>query len=320
MKLTTKYGILNGITSTTKYPDGSIKECTVNEFNKLATPYGELVPQYEDSGDRRKNIHSLSFYDNGNLKSISLHEQTKVATPVGIFPAEFITFHENGIIKRLFPLNGKLTGYWTEEKEYELAENFKFYLQVGSFTQKIIGIYFYKDGEIKSITFWPNDVIKIDTPIGSVAVRIGISFYDNGKLKSIEPNNPIYVDTPIGKICAYDIDPVGVHGDRNSLVFKEDGSLQSLLTSSDQIKVTAKNGDEVFYKPDLKMSLSSDVIMQPDPMQIEFFENKVKFNNHPEDVYVIDQFEFAITNSFYKLQNGTSCSGSCSSCNLGVCS
>lgn len=320
MKLTTKYGTLTGITSTTKYPNGNIKDCTVNEPNKLTTAYGELVPQYEDSGERRKHIHSLSFYDNGNLKSISLHTQTNVVTPAGVFGAELITFHENGEIKRLFPLNGKLTGYWTEEKEYELAENFEFDLQVGSFTQKIIGICFYEDRKIKSITFWPNDVIKIDTPIGSMEGRVGISFYGNGKLKSIEPNKPLYVQTPIGKMLAYDIDPVGVHGDRNSLIFNEDGSIKSLLTSTDKVRVTAKSGDEFFHKPDLKMSILSDLIMQPTPMKIAFYDNKVNFNNDPEHVYIVDQFDFAITNSFYKINNGSSCSGSCSSCSLGVCS
>ncbi|MCX7708354.1 MAG: hypothetical protein N2484_00730 [Clostridia bacterium] len=304
------FGTFEGITRADFYSDGSLKECTLNEAVKIKTPYGVLLPQYADDGVRRKFSKSLSFYKNGNLKSISLHDQTYIKTPVGVFPAELITFYESGKIKRLFPLNGKITGYWTEENEYELAQEFDFSFSFGKFRSKIIGIRFYETGELKGITFWTRDVIGIQPPIGEMQIRIGVGLYPDGRLKSVEPRIPTAVDTPIGIIMAYNSGAIGIHGDANSLAFYEDGRVKSLITCTDYITVTDKNGKKKTFGPDMKPSLFHVGKMEIIPLCISFSDGKVRFSNE-EESFEIEQYIFTVKS--YPQILRAEC-GDCSSC------
>lgn len=317
-EIKTKYGILKGISSIDYYKNGNVKECMLNSINKLESSYGILIPKYEDSGERSKHITSVSFYNNGNLKSISLQNQIEISTPLGILPAEFITFYESGSIKRLFPLNGKLTAYWTEKEEYNLAKEIELNLSVGKIKQKIIGIHFYENGVIKSVTFWPKDNIIINSPLGSASMRIGISFYPDGKLKSFEPNEVTAVKTQIGTILAYDTNAVGIHGDLNSLKFSEGGKIESLITSTDIIEVIDKNKEKKIYGPLLKQSIINENAMDIIPLIIEFSNNKVRFNNNDENEYNINECNFTIKSSSFKINSPCSDCTNCSKCNGGV--
>ncbi|GIM29955.1 hypothetical protein CPJCM30710_26210 [Clostridium polyendosporum] len=310
-EVTTKYGVLKGIYFIDQYPDGEIRDCTLNELNELKTLYGNLIPQFTDDSERRKRSVSLSFYSNGNLKSISLQNQIELHTSIGTLPAEFISFYEDGSIKRILPLNGNLSGYWTEEDEYNLAKDFELNFSFGKFTKKIIGIQFYENGEPKNITLWPQERVILQSPIGTAVGRIGISLYPDGKLKSFEPYKPISVDTSIGKVIAYDINAIGVNGDINSLKFYNDGEVKALVTSNNKIEVTDKNNNKRVYKPDLKPSLLDEESMDIIPLTIEFYQNKVRFNNSTEHEYDIDQCKFSIET--LPLQIGGACSG-CSTC------
>lgn len=315
-ELNTRYGILNGISRIDYYEDGSIKECTLNSLNRLNSSYGTLVPQYEDGGIRRKHIESLSFYKNGGLKSIYLQKQIHVNTSIGIVPAEFMTFYENGDIKRIFPLNGKITAYWTEQDEYNLAEELEFDLSIGKLKQKVIGIYFYEGGSVKSITFWRGNNIKIHTPVGDVPSRIGVAFYEDGKIKSAEPGTNIAVKTKIGTIKAYNTAALGIHGDLNSLSFSREGEVESLITSTDRIEVTnKKTGEKQVYRPMLKQSIINENSMEVIPLNIEFQKNKVKFSNgfmHKFlSEYTIDEYDFNIKT--LSLNINSPCS-SCTGC------
>ncbi|MEL7596806.1 MAG: hypothetical protein AAGU01_01250, partial [Clostridiaceae bacterium] len=193
IEITTKYGHIKGIYLMDKYPNGNIRDCVLNKPNIIKTKYGDLVAQYEDNDERRKCTLSMSFYDDGNLKSLSLQEQTKIETSLGVLKAEHITFYRNGNIKRIFPLDGKITGYWGEDDEYSLAEEFNFDFSFVKFKQKIIGISFFENEEPKSITLWPKDKVTIESPIGTVEARIGFSLYPDGKLKSFEPYKPLEI-------------------------------------------------------------------------------------------------------------------------------
>jgi len=310
-KIKTKYGNLEGISVINYYGNNNIKDCTLNCVNKLETAYGTFIPQYDDSSERRKFISSLSFYENGNLKSIALQDKTYIGTSIGTLPAELITFYENGNIKRIFNLNGKITGYWSEEDEYSLAENIEFNLPIGKFKQKTIGLHFYENKALKSITFWPKDTVYINSPIGKVLTRIGLSFYPNGSLKSFEPYKPITLETRIGNIAAYDVNPIGVHGDSNSVKFSIDGQVESLITSTDKVEVINKNREVKIYKPELKRSLLDPEKMDIVPLSIGFYNKKVIFNNSNDNTYSIDDHVFNIENN--SLKGGFSCS-SCSSC------
>lgn len=315
-KIKTKYGVLKGISSISYYKNNNIKDCTLNCANKLETSYGTFIPQYDDSRERRKFISSLSFYDNGNLKSIALDEKTYINTSIGTLPAELITFYEDESIKRVFNLNGKITAYWSEEDEYALAETIEFDLPVGKFKQKTIGVNFYENKALKSITFWPKNTVYITSPIGKVVTRIGLSFYPNGNLKSFEPYKPITLKTRIGNIAAYDVNPIGIHGDSNSVKFSIDGRIDSLITSTDKIEVINRSGEVKIYRPELRQSLLAEEKMDIIPLNIKFYNDKVIFNNSDDDTYSIDDHIFNIENTALKLKSSCSNCSNCSGCSM----
>lgn len=309
----TKYGELKGISFAEWYKTGEVKECILNGRCEIATPYGVLVPRFEDDGVRKKYGKSVSFYENGCLKSISLQEQTTVKTPIGEFPAELVTFYASGSIKRVFPLNGKISGCWTEENEYELAQEFEFCFPFGSFRKKVIGIQFYESGKVKSLTLWPKDYVTIKSPIGEVKVRTGISMYSDGRIKSFEPHQPIEVNTPVGVVTAYNPAVIGIHGDANSLSFYEDGEVKSLMTSTNKIIVSDRQGRKVIYRPTLKPHLLDQDLIEIHPLGIEFFNGKIRINYRDEDTYEIDQYDFQVKKLPLEMHHRT-CEG-CSGCN-----
>ncbi|MFL0194297.1 hypothetical protein ACJDU8_01710 [Clostridium sp. WILCCON 0269] len=308
--INTKYGTLKSLNYVKYYEDGSIKECTLDNLNKLETPYGLLIPKYEYGEERSKHIPSIAFYNNGNLKKVYLEKQTDVNTPIGILPAEFITFYENGSIKRIFPLNGKITGYWSEEDEYNLAEEIELDVSIEKLKEKVIAVRFYENGSIKSITFWNKNNVKLNSPLGNVYVRIGASFYEDGELKSFEPSKPTPVSTKIGTIMAYDTEAIGIHGDSNSVKFSNEGRVESLITSTDTIEVISRKGEKKLYKPLLKPSVIDENFMEVVPLNIEFYKNKVKFTSgiHHRflDEYIVDEYDFYIKSS--PLREGSPCS------------
>ncbi|MCD2347716.1 serpin family protein [Clostridium guangxiense] len=308
----TKYGKVRGVSTAYYYPTGEINECTVNKYCELKTNLGVLIPRYKEDGIRSKNTKSISFYKSGNIRSISLNERTIVPTPIGEIKAELITFYENGNLKRLFPLNGKITAYWTEKNEYELAEELKFNFQFGRLKNKVICINFYDSGQVKSLTFWSKDTVTIDTPNGKMQVRIGISTYEDGKLKTCEPASQVNVDTPIGSITAYDINALGINGDKNSLNFYENGRVKSLYTSTDMIEVYNESGCVAAFQPKLKPSIFNENVMDIVPFNIEFYDGKVRFNDSDEASFEINKYIFKIskgvTNITKETNNCTGCS------------
>lgn len=319
-KLDTKYGTIEGISSLDYYENGNPRDCVISKkINELKTSYGVLIPQYENASERRKHVNSLSFYDDGSLQSIYLQDQTKIDTSIGTLPAELITFYRSGKIKRIFPLNGQITAYWSEQDEYNLAEDVSLDLSVGKIKKKIIAINFYEDGVVKSVTFWPNNPVEIDSPIGKVMSRIGFAFYNSGKLKSFEPLKPTKIATPIGEITAFDVDALGIHGDLNSVNFFEDGSVKSLVTSSDSIEITTDTGEKKIYKPGLKISVINDEVKDIVPLTISFDKEKVYFNKNISNGYSLKDCSFNV--KFIPLQVKSPCAGcsSDSSCDGDCC-
>lgn len=281
-ELSTKYGIIKGIVSVQYYRTGEVESCVVEKRNELVTSYGKLIPQYEDDGVRRKYTSSLSFYRDGALKSISLQQAMIINTQVGPILVEHVILYPSGNVKRVFPLNGKITGYWTEEDEYGLAQEYTFNFPLGEIRIKPIGVYFYDGGGVKSITIWPKERLRIGSPIGPVEVRYGMSFYANGQLQSCEPANPTPVKTPIGTMAAYDTTAIGVNADQNSLSFTTAGSIQSLVTSLNQVEVTTKDGVVHVFAPDMIPSLFNPDKMDTLPLHVQFYEDKVCFGKSEE--------------------------------------
>jgi antitoxin component YwqK of YwqJK toxin-antitoxin module len=271
-----------------------------------------LIPQYQTEGVRNKYINSLSFYESGALKKLALQEQSLVLTNSGSMKAELITFYESGKIKRLFPLNGKITGYWTEDNEYELAEPMELSFSFGTFNKRVIGILFYEAGEIKSITFWPKELVKLKTPAGTVVGHFGIALYPEGNLKSCEPAYPILVDTAIGKLTAFDMEAIGINGDSSSLNFYENGSIKSILTSTDRITVSCINKESLEFEPGLKPSLLDEEGVDIIPLKVEFYDGKVRINGNDKYVFGLQEYSFTVTNKPLRIYNKC---GSCSECN-----
>ena len=310
-EMQTKYGLLKGIISYENYSNGNLKECILSEKNEVMTDYGLLVPQYEEDHVRRKYTFSLSFYENGYLKSISLNQQTDIVTALGTFQAEKLTFYEDGRLKRLFPVNGKLTGYWTEDNEYHLAQKYVIKLGVGEIKCKVISLQFYKSQKLKSITLWPKEHVTIRYDESNVEVRTGLAFYENGSLKSFEPAKPTPINTPIGTIMAYDNNIMGIHGDTNSVQLYEDGSLKSIVSATDKIEIFDEYHDKTTYAPEEKQSLMHLHIMDTIPLRIAFYNGKVSMNEELE--YEIKKHTFIITHHYKPLTYACS---DCSSCNL----
>jgi hypothetical protein len=254
-QIQTKYGLLSEVSAKELYPDGALKGVVLSSSQPLATPYGRLIPQYQNDGARRKFTHSLMFYPNGDLHSVSLQKQTFISTPLGDLPAERLTFYENGALKRLFPLNGQLSGFWTEANEYSLAEPMTFNFPFAVFSCKVISILFFDTGAVKSVTFWPKETATLAAKVGLIPVRIGFSLYPDGNLASLEPLEPTLVSTPIGLITAFNVNATGIHADANSLCFNPDGQIESLITSSDRITVTDLTSQTRIFQPKLKPSL-----------------------------------------------------------------
>lgn len=306
----TQYGELKAVSVYGEYADSRLKDCVTNEKADLQTPFGLLTPQFEHSGVRRKHIYSVSFFQNGRMSRIALNEQTEVKTPIGKLPAELITFYENGSIKRLFPLNGQISGYWGEEDEYGLAEEFSFSFVFGDFKAKIIGVCFYEDGNIQSLTFWPKEVIPIKTPLGQHPVRIGLSLYPDGSIQSFEPARPINVMTPIGLVNSFDVSANGITGDRNSINLTEDGKIKSLTTSSMRITVTGPNRTKAHSPSYIKGMIDRELFFEP--LKISFENDKVIFNG--KDEYGIRENRFTIEPFARPGQNRCSDCSSCTQC------
>ncbi len=310
---------LKGITSFTTYDGGELKDCKLEEYNLIHTKYGDLVPQYSDPGFRRKQLAVLSFYKSGKVKNISLEQQTEISTPRGTFPAELVTFFEDGSINSLFPLNGQISGFWSEEEEGELAQKFHFSFPFGDFYAKIIGLRFYPDGKVRSLILWPNERIIIDTPAGKMPVRVGFKLFEDGSIESVEPAEPFPIETPIGSINAYDADALGIDADKNSVCFDERGRLTS-LTTFDIITVRKKTGEKEIIFPTLRPGLTTE--FEKVPIKLIFDDDTVSigdarandYNDAKTASYKIAECAFLIMRGNYMETKSCDDCSSCQGC------
>lgn len=304
----TKYGELKAVEFRTLFSNGKTDGCLVKEENVLSTPYGELVPQYEAEDMGRRQLKPFYFYKNGAIKSVPLQTQTLIRTPVGGIPAELVTFYESGNIKRVFPLDGKLSGFWTAKNEFALTEEMTVESPVGSLRAKFIAIQFYESGALKSLTLWPGEFLTLMTPAGQIRVRTGIAFYENGAIRSLEPAGVVQVETPVGTMTAYDNDPQGVHGDLNSLQFSPDGTVMALKTIAEEITVTDQLGNAHRFAPTLKENpcgVERKVVV---PMKVRFSEGRIVFEDKHES-FNLEQCRIEVGKYDRKGDPAYSCAG-----------
>lgn len=223
------------------HPDGSPAEVLLEDRVELFTPAGVLVPQYEPEDPRRQRVQPVELHPGGGLKAVSLQERAVIETPVGPMAAERVTFHPGGQLRRVFPLDGKISAYWSVENETALAGPQRMATPIGVVGARIISVHFFPSGALRSVTLWPGERVTITTPQGPASVSVGFSFHESGALRSFEPDAPFEAKTPVGTVLAFDTDPEGgMAADLNSLQFDEAGNVTALTTATDKVVVTCK--------------------------------------------------------------------------------
>lgn len=258
---------LRGVTQHSDYPDGVMAECKLDKLNVVPTSCGDLIPHYTEPDVRTKDAKSMSFYPSGAIRVIHLESQTLIPTPLGAIPAELVTFYEDGQLDGVFPLNGHIGFGWTEAEELKLARPFTFSFSFGEVTAKIINVRFYPTGEVKSLTLWSGETVKLTTPAGIFPARAGLRLHRSGALASFEPAMPIAIRTPIGFVQAYDVDALTMAGDQNSVRFDEAGRLTHVATSGDII-IASESSDTHRISSRTCLALAKDI---PVKLAIEIF-------------------------------------------------
>lgn len=267
-----------------KNKNGNIDTVMVGEKVAIETLVGELIPRYTLDEEGRKKEAPVKFYKTGELKSVPLEEPTTIPTSVGDIKSELLIFYKNGNLWRTFPLNGQVSGFWTEENEYGLAEALDIPTSIGNLKVKPIYVQFYETGAIESILFWPNEQITINTSVGEVLIHKGICFHENGNIKGFEPVKEISVESPIGTLNAFDPDPNKIHAESHSVNFNAEGTIESLITSSNQITVMNDGIECKRYAPKLVSSYCNENAFFISPLKIIFGTDSISFNNNNEPV------------------------------------
>lgn len=242
----------------------------------------------------RRSVKPMYFNKDGSLKSIALQSQTILETPVGAIPAELVTFHKNGSIKRVFPLDGKLSGFWSWKNEFALATTLSFNSPVGTLSAKVIGLQFYESGALKSITLWPGQTLTIHSPMGEITVRKGLAFYESGAIRSFEPLKKVDIATPIGTITSYDNEPNGIHGDVNSVQLSEDGSIEALSTVDHAVQVSIPDKQGELFRPGVKNNVCGDERKVSVPMKVRFEKRRVMFHDNPKFSFDMEDCSFEV--------------------------
>jgi hypothetical protein len=271
----TAYGPLPVAGRPDLYPDGGVRAMHVAGPVALETSLGRLVPQYTIDDSRRMHQPPLTFHENGQVRSLPLESRTVVETSAGAIPAELVTFHPNGAVARVFPLNGKLSGYWTEADEAGLAETLRLETPIGPLASKFVAVAFGPEGALRSLTLWPGEVVTVKTPVGNAPVRLGLSFYPSGSLRSIEPAKPLETTTALGLVWAYDPDAVGISGDENSLVFSPEGEVARIATVRTSLTASFADGARVEVAPAVRESICGDGDREITPLVLEIAEEAV---------------------------------------------
>jgi antitoxin component YwqK of YwqJK toxin-antitoxin module len=310
-------GVFAGVESYACYPDGELEGIRLSEKNMLVTHVGELVPAYTET-HRRKVKYSVEFFKNGMIKAAALDEQQEIQTPIGEFPAELVTFFETGELRRFFPLDGKISGLWSEEEEKSLAIPFSFDLPFTKFTAIISGVSFYKSGNIKSITLFPGETITAQTKYGAIPVRNGFSLYESGELESLEPSKQTQINTPIGILAAFDSNAVGINADSNSLVFDKSGRVTALVTVSNRIIVQTEGERILIFAPREVVNPLDDETMITDGLAISFdyAEGTVTFGKSDEkSIFSVNKNGFTVVP--YNNQAYMCSPADCAACSMG---
>ena len=194
-------------------------------MDKVKTRYGDLTPYSGASDYRKKYRTAVDHYSSGQLRSVYLEEPEVLDYPAGSFQTELISFYEDGSVKRVFPLYGQISAYWSIEEEVETAPYYDFEINGETIHVRPQCLYFYPSGKLRAVTIWPCDEIEVPTPAGAIRTKLGFELYESGALRSIEPVFKTVIHTPEGDIRPYRYRPIMMHAENATLKFDEEGKI-----------------------------------------------------------------------------------------------
>jgi hypothetical protein len=285
--ITTRLGTFGVQDMVERYGGGSIRAVIPAPGTVIATPHGAFTPRSEATDERTKTGASLELYRDGALRSIILEKRTLVATPAGKVLAEQILFYPGGGIKRVFPLCGRTSAYWTQEDEAGLLTPFGVSTPSGCITAKFLSLAFDERGNLRSLTLFPGQIVDMATPVGTMPVRIGAAFYPDGALRSVEPGRPTEVPTPAGRVLAFDPDATGITGDVNSLQFDPAGRLTHVATVRTRLTIRDHAGCEQDVLPAFRESLCGNSETEPVAMSVSFEPGRVVVRRSPKEPEIV---------------------------------
>ena len=254
----------------------------MEKYKELKNPIqigcNTFIPKYLPLDNRARDRNAIEYYPTGELQSIYLESIQMIQIECNNLNAEYVTFYKQGQIHRIFPVYGKLSGFWSEEEEKQLLKANTVFIGGKFYTGLFSCICFYPSGVVKSLTIWPGESISILYNRKKVTVRNGISFYEDGTIKAFEPKEPLMIQHRSGSYVAFDPLAMGISGDYTSLCFYPNGdvkSLKTVLTGIYYLKTDKKEKDKnqeklLRLQPELVVSLydiTEKIIM---PMTIEF--------------------------------------------------
>lgn len=310
-------GLLSGVINERIDRNGNLRACMFCKQNKISF-HGEIyIPKYGTEDFRTRYRDAVTFYKTGELKSVYLEKQQEINSPIGKMKAELVTFYKSGSILRIFPVYGQISGYWSEREESKLLQTYIIETGTQRIEAKISGISFYETGAVKSITLFPGEVVTVNTPAGTIRARYGISFFENGTIESVEPDKQVSITYDTCKFSPYDNHPIGIHGDKNSLGFYEDGALRTLKTTITSVIFSNEN-EEILIKPESRISQTDIDQMEIVPITLEFYDKVIRVTDSDGFVhdFGMEQYRMEtkqIWQNLYKSEKCTDCN-SCSNC------
>jgi hypothetical protein len=229
-----------------------------------------LTPRSEPDEPRHPRSEQLEFHANGQVARLALSHGTRILTPAGELPAELVTFYESGAVCRVFPAQGRVGPLWSAEDEREFVPELRLQTPLGQLNARFISISWHASGALRSLTLWPGESVAVATPLGVVSARAGLAFREDGTLASLEPARPLCVPTPLGLMTAFDPQPIGLHGDANSLEFGPDGSVSGLITTTDSVAVDDETGGRTFQVQGASSGGSCDSCSAGEALRVRF--------------------------------------------------
>lgn len=168
-----------------------------------------------------------------------------------------------------------------------------------------------------------NNIQEIETSVGTfMAGRV--EFYENGTVKSAEPEQQVFFSHETGLYIAYDNTPLKDEEHLPTLEFDPDGRVKALRTVGTGLICRVKNGAKAGsvlrigaeWRPDPRDTGANVLI----PIRIQFFENELLVTDSDDQDHhlPLDVYEIQVDYLTDNIVLGGGC-GDCSTCN-GCCS